>query len=197
MILKEATATITAPTTLSVEDYIAMEEAELERRFEYIDGELFEMPGGTIHHDDIIAKVMLALQLQMLDSDCTVQTAGLRVRISDTRYVYPDLTVVCGERLVGHNDTTLLNPAMAVEVISPSSIYRDRVDKHDFYTSVPSMQAYLIIDQAEVYVESYMRAGRRWQRDEFDSLDDIIEIEALGCRLPLSAIYRKIAFTRA
>ena len=85
MILKEATATITAPTTLSVEDYIAMEEAELERRFEYIDGELFEMPGGTIHHDDIIAKVMLALQLQMLDSDCTVQTAGLRVRISDTR----------------------------------------------------------------------------------------------------------------
>ena len=193
MILKEATATITAPTTLSVEDYIAMEEAELERRFEYIDGELYEMPGGTFTHDNISLNLIYALYPQLIDSDCALHTTGMRVRVGETRYVYPDLSVVCGEPVYGNNGTTLLNPVVAFEIISPSSIYRDRVDKRDFYTSVPTMQAYLIIDQAEVYVESYMRAGRRWQRDEFDSLDDIIEIEALGCRLPLSAIYRGVA----
>ena len=197
MIVKTATATAAATATLSVEEYIALEEAELERRFEYIDGELFEMPGGTIYHDDIIVKVMSALLPQLLDSDCTVQTAGLRVRISETRYVYPDLTVVCGERLVANNDTTLLNPVMTVEVISPTSFFSDRVDKRDFYTAVPSMQAYVVIDQAEVYVESYMRDGQRWRRDIYDSLDDVIEIKALGCRLPLTAIYRNIAFTSA
>ena len=193
MIINEATATITAPTTLSVEDYIAMEEAELERRFEYIDGELFEMPGGTINHSRLKRNVLTALDNQLAGSECEALNGDLRVRVSSSRYVYPDVSAVCGGALVDHNETTLLNPIMMIEVTSPSSVLYDRVDKRDFYTSVPTMQAYLIIDQAEVYVESYMRAGRRWQRDEFDSLDDIIEIEALGCRLPLSAIYRGVA----
>ena len=193
MILKEATATATAPTTLSVEDYIAMEEAELERRFEYIDGELYEMPGATFVHDDIKHNVHYTLYPQLLDSGCSFHSSDMRVRISDTRYVYPDLTVVCGERLYDHNGTTLLNPVTAVEITSPNSVLYDSVDKRDFYKAVPSLEAYLIIDQHRVYAELHARAGRRWQRDEFDSLDDIIEIESLGCRLPLSAIYRGVA----
>ena len=193
MIVKTATATEAATATLSVEEYIALEEAELERRFEYIDGELFEMPGVTFLHDDIKHNVQFTLYLQLFDSSCSFHSSDMRVRISDTRYVYPDLTVVCGERLYDHKGTTLLNPVVAVEITSPSSIFYDRVDKRDFYTAVPSMQAYLVIDQASVYVESYMRDGQRWLRDEFDSLDDVIEIEALGCRLPLSAIYRGVA----
>ncbi len=191
MIAKPATATLT------VEEYFAMEEAEIERRFEYIDGELLEMTGGTINHSRLKLNVIRALDPQIIDTGCEILNSDMRVRISDSRYVYPDLSVVCGEPLVDNNDTTLLNPVMAVEVTSPGSILYDRVEKRDFYTAVPSMQVYLVINQAIAYVESYMRAGRRWLREEFSDLDDVIDIEALGCRLPLSAIHRDIVFASA
>ena len=193
MIVKTATATEAATATLSVEEYIALEEAELERRFEYIDGELFEMPGGTINHSRLKLNVFRSLDPQLIGKGCEILNTDVRVSIGASRYVYPDLSVVCGQLQARNNDTTLLNPIMMIEVTSPSSALYDRLDKRDFYTAVPSMQAYLVIDQASVYVESYMRDGQRWLRDEFDSLDDVIEIEALGCRLPLSAIYRGVA----
>ena len=195
MIVKTARAPVTA--TLSVEEYIVLEEAQLERRFEYIDGELYEMPGGTSYHDDIRWNLIFVLYPQLLDSDCKFHSSDMRVRISDTRYVYPDLTLVCGGSRYDNNNTTLLNPVLAVEITSPNSLVYDRVDKRDFYTAVPSMQAYLVIDQHRIFAELHTRDGQRWLRDEFDSLGDVIEIEALGCRLPLSAIYRHITFSSA
>ena len=197
MIVKTATATAAATATLSVEEYIALEEAQLERRFEYIDGELFEMPGGTINHSRLKLNVFRSLDPQLIGKGCEILNTDVRVSIGASRYVYPDLSVVCGQLQARNNDTTLLNPIMMIEVTSPSSALYDRVDKRDFYTAVPSMQAYLVIDQASVYVELYMRDGQRWRRDIYDSLDDVIEIKALGCRLPLTAIYRNIAFTSA
>ena len=186
-----------APAVLTVEDYIAMEEAELERRFEYIDGELYEMPGGTSYHDDIRWNLIFVLYPQLLDSDCKFHSSDMRVRISDTRYVYPDLTLVCGGSRYDNKNTTLLNPVLAVEVTSPNSLVYDRVDKRDFYTAVPSLQAYLVIDQHRIFAEMHTRAGRRWLGEEFSDIDDIIELGALGCRLPLSALYRNIVFPDA
>ena len=37
------------------------------------------------------------------------------------------------------NEVTLLNPVFVVEVTSPSSQTRDRIDKPDLYIDVPSM----------------------------------------------------------
>ena len=93
------------------------------------------------------------------------------------------------------NDTTLLNPIVVVEVLSPTSIGYDRATKLLFYRSLPSVMAYLIIDQSQFMVELHSRTETGWLWQTFSEVDDIIPLEALSCSLPLSEIYRGIVFS--
>ena len=182
------------PATLTVEEYFAIEAVENERRFEYIDGEIFDMTGGTDKHSAIKMNVGGTLFSQLPGSGCTLRNSDMRVKISDTQYVYPDLSAVCGEPQLEDNDTTLLNPIMVVEVTSPTSLFYDRSQKREFYDAVPSIQVYLVIDQHRAFIDLHTRTGPRWLWEKISVLDDVIPIEILGCRLPLSEVYAGISF---
>ncbi|MCY3916565.1 MAG: Uma2 family endonuclease [Chloroflexi bacterium] len=177
---------------LTVEQYLALE-AESEIKHEYIDGEIFPMPGGTLNHDTVIMNLTGALFPQLIGSDCRLHTSHMRVGVSPTRYVYPDLTAVCGEAETDHGTTTLLNPVVVVEVTSPSSIERDRVRKVELYGDIPSVQGYLILDQERVFAQWHTRSESGWQFRQFSDLADEIELEPLGCTLRLADVYRSVA----
>ena len=183
-----------APPMLTVEEYFALEAVENERRYEYIDGEIFDMTGGTNNHSAIKINVMGTLFSQLYDSDCTLRNSDMRVKISDSRYVYPGLSAVCGAPQLEDSNTTLINPVLVVEVTSPASLHYDRARKREFYDSVPSIQAYLVIDQHRVFIDLHTRTGPRWLWQEFSDLDAVIPIEILGCRLSLSEVYGGISF---
>lgn len=185
-----------AAPDLTVEEYFALESVENERRYEFIDGEIFNMTGGTNNHSAIKTNVLGTLFGQLHDSDCTLRNSDMRVKISESRYVYPDLSAICGAPQLEDGDTTLLNPIMAVEVTSAASRFYDRHQKREFYNAVPSIQTYIVIDQFRVFVDAHTRSGRCWLWEEFSDLDDVIALEILGCRLPLSAIYSGISFAR-
>ncbi|MCY3831763.1 MAG: Uma2 family endonuclease [Chloroflexi bacterium] len=176
---------------MTVEQYLAFE-AESEFRHEYLDGEIYPMTGGTMNHDVIVVNMTSALLSQLADSNCRIFTSNMRVRVSSTRYVYPDLSAVCGEAETGNGTTTLLNPIFVLEVISPSSTERDRVTKLELYSAVPSIEGYLILDQERVFAEWHRRAESGWHRQQFDNLDDEIELAPLGCSLALSQVYRGV-----
>jgi len=156
------------------------------------------MTGGTRIHSRLIVNLTLALCRQLENSDYVIHSNHLRVRIDQTRYVYPDLSVVLGRELMEDEcELTLLNPIFVVEVTSPSSDRRDRVDKRDYYFAVPSIEAYLIIDQDRVRADFYTRAEARWLLQEYSSLDDVIPLPMLNCELPLAVIYRGVASEQA
>ena len=176
---------------MTVEQYLAME-SESEIRHEFIDGEIFPMTGGTRNHDEIIVNLTLSLGMQLIDSECQLYTSGMRIRISPTRYVYPDLSAVCGEAETDDGTTTLLNPVFVVEVTSPSSIERDRVSKVEFYGAIPSVRGYLILDQERVFAQWYSRTESGWDLRQFTDLADEIALEPLGCSLSLAEVYRGV-----
>ncbi len=182
------------PVSFSVEQYFALDEVEHDRRFEYIDGEIREAPGGTDNHSVIKLNIAIELGLQLRDARCRLRNSDMRVKVSDTRYVYPDLSAVCGSPLHEDNQTTLLNPVMAVEVTSPESYWRDRAEKLSLYSSIPSMRLYLVVDQSQVEVELHSKTADGWLRQVYSDLDDALELGALECRLPLAEIYRDIDF---
>ncbi len=177
---------------LTVEQYLALE-AESEIKHEYIDGEIFPMPGGTLDHDTIIMNLTLTLGPQLMGSDCRLHTSHMRVGLSPTRYVYPDLSAVCGEAETGDGATTLLNPVFVVEVISPTSIERDRERKVELYGAAPSIRGYLILDQNRVFAEWYTRSESGWRLRQFTDPADEIELTPLGCALKLAEIYRGLS----
>ncbi len=182
---------------MTVADYLEWEERQ-ELKHEYIDGEIIEMTDGTRIHSRLIVNLTLAMGRQLENSDYVIHSNHLRVRIDQTRYVYPDLSVVLGRELMeDERELTLLNPIFVVEVTSPSSDRRDRVDKRDYYFAVPSIEAYLIIDQDRVRADFYTRAEARWLLQEYSSLDDVIPLPMLNCELPLAVIYRGVASEQA
>ena len=152
---------------MTVEQYFALE-AESEIRYEFIDGEIYPMPGGTLNHDEIIVNTTLILGTQLLDSGCRLYSSNMRVRIGPTRYVYPDLSAVCGEAQADDNATTLLNPIFVAEVTSPSSRVYDHISKVEFYGAVPSIQGYLILDQERIFAEWYTRTESGWHLQQFN-----------------------------
>ncbi len=183
---------VTNTLGMTVAEYLAFDETS-EIRNEYIDGVIIPMTGGTGNHSAIIAYAIVALANALGEQDCVVRSSDMRVRIDKTKFVYPDISVVCGESIFeDQNETILLNPTVVLEVTSPSSLARDHVDKVAYYSAVPSIQGYLILDQTRVFAEWHRRGQDGWQLRQYASRDDLIPLEPLGCRLALAQIYRGI-----
>lgn len=178
---------------MTVEEYFAFDEAS-DIRYEYIDGEVIELTGGTIYHGIIMANASGELRQLLKGSDCRVISSDMRNRVSPTRYLYPDFSVVCGEPETDERAVNLWNPTLVGEVTSPSSIERDRGDKLRFFQSIASLQMYLVIDQHQVYVELYERMDDGWQRREYYDLEATVPLRILNCDLPLAEIYAGIEF---
>ncbi len=183
---------IHTPERLTVEEYLAWEESNFEKH-EYIDGEVRCMAGAEGPHNLIMSNTNVAIGMQLLDSDCGLFSSEMKVKAGEARYLYPDLSVVCGEaRYEAANAMVLLNPLIVVEVTSPSSMRIDRIDKRAFYFEVPCIEAYLIIDQHRVCVELSVRGDVSWITKSFTSLDDVVPLDAIDCALALSMVYRQV-----
>ncbi len=180
----------------TVAEYLAYEK-DSEFKHEYIDGEIYAMTGGTINHSTITMNTAIAIGRQLDDSNCSLHSNDMRVRVSPTRYVYPDLSAVCGKAVTDDNATTLLNPILVVEVTSSSSMDYDRLAKRHYYQAVPSIQGILIIDQHRIFAELHTRTPDGWLWQQFSDLDALIPLEMLGCTLPLAQVYRGILFEGA
>ena len=182
------------PHLFTVEEYLAFE-AESEFKHEFIDGVIYDMTGGTSNHSEIAVNIIVGIASRIHDSNCSLRTGDMRVKIHAGVHVYPDLSVVCGEAQLEDNNTTLLNPILAVEVLSPTTANYDRSAKLMYYQSLPSLRGCLIVDQYGVQIEAYTRADGSWLHRTYNSMHDVIPLDMIGCHLPLSEIYRGIDFS--
>ena len=179
---------------MTVEDYFEWELWQ-ERKHEYLDGAVYEMPEVSFDHD-IIVRNLIYIFVSCLDrARFNFHTAELRVQASRSRYVYPDLTIVRGRSAASDvSRYNLVNPYVVVEVTSPSSIDRDRVDKLGYYFEASSIEACLIVDQHRQSAVLYTRGDTGWHRQAFAETGDVIPLTMLDCQLPLAEIYRGIEF---
>jgi len=182
---------------MTVAEYLEWEERQ-ELKHEYIDGEIIEMSGGTGTHSKIAMNIALALGGLVNLLKFVFHSSNMRIRVSENRYVYPDLSVVPSHELFeNEKELALLNPVFVVEVTSPSSMTYDRVDKLRYYLDVPSIEAYLIVDQDRFRVDLYTRADEGWYLRVFSDQDAVIPLPMLDCDLPLAQVYRGIEFAEA
>ncbi|MCY3834615.1 MAG: Uma2 family endonuclease [Chloroflexi bacterium] len=178
---------------MTVEEYFAFDEAS-DYKNEYIDGEVYPMTGGTAYHAEIMLNLGFALRLRLREGACRFYSSAMRISVSPTRYLYPDLSVVCGEPALDERAINLFNPTLVAEVISPTTANRDRGFKRDLYRSIPSLQVYLVIDQFEAQVEVDSRLDDNWRTREYAGLDAIVPLPTLDCDLPLAEVYAGISF---
>ena len=189
------------PNTLDLimtpEEYLAWErdpERANERRSEFINGTVIEVPGASTEHNIIASDTDFTLAVQ-LRNRCYVLRSDMRVRVgSGSSYVYPDIVVVCGElQLLDNQFDTLLNPDLLVEILSPSTSDYDRGTKFELYQDIGSLTDYLMIAQDEPRIDHYARIDKNeWLLKTYRSLDAVVAIDSLDCALPLADVYARI-----
>ncbi len=186
----------TAPVRrVSPEEYVALER-RAECKSEFYNGEVFAMAGASREHNLIVTNLAGELGQQLKDKPCEVYSSEMRTRIPNGPYVYPDVVVVCSEpQFEDKGLDTLTNPLVVIEVLSDSTADFDRGTKFRYYRQIESLREYIVVDQAEPFVERHSRgAGDVWQLEESVGLSATLKLESPDCTLSLSDIYLKVAF---
>jgi len=184
-------ATLPHRQTMSVEEYLDLDRSSIETRYEYIDGYVRMLAGGTPDHAKIAANFIGVLYGPLESSSCSIYTSDVRVCLSETRYVYPDVAVSCDVR-DQEQDETIQYPCLIVEVISPSTEAVDRGRKLAYYRQCATIREYVLVDSQRPSVEVFRREKNNfWTYRVFESGDDV-ELVSLGVRFPLAKLYRNV-----
>ncbi len=148
---------------MSLEEYWELENNS-EFKHEYVGGHLYAMTGVTRRHSRISGNIFLALANVSDGSSCRVHQSDMKVPTPDGPVYYPDVVVACGEE---PDDPYCEDaPCLIVEVLSPSTALTDRREKLLSYRRLPSLQAYLIVEQDKELVERHFRDdSEAWQAE--------------------------------
>jgi Uma2 family endonuclease len=175
---------------LSVEEYLAVDRAA-EIKSEYHDGEVYPRIAASWEHGRLAANTMYLLTLTLRGKPCQVSDSSVRVRVTPTKFVYPDVFIVCGKPAFSDEiQDTVTNPKVIVEILSQSTAGYDYGSKFAFYRRLPSFEEYVLIAQDEPRIEVFRKiADKRWTLTTYEGLESTARVESLEVELPLAEIY--------
>lgn len=180
-----------APTArMTYAEYLAAE-AKAKARHEYLNGEVWEMAGGTIEHGALAVAIASELRVALRGKPCRVFSSDVRVRIPETDLAtYPDLSVVCGSLATAPDDSdAITNPVVLVEVLSDSTEAYDRGAKAAHYRRIASLREYVLVSQSDPRVEVFRRSeGGRWELIEARP-GETLELASLEVKLDVATLY--------
>ena len=173
---------------MTVDEFLVWAEAQPERRFELVHAQPVAMSPERAEHLDAKGDVYVALRqaIRAARLPCHAFPDGMTVRVDDETAYVPDAVVHCGPR-IDRKATTLPDPIIVVEVLSPSTGSVDVTAKLAGYFQVPSVQHYLIVDPIARQVIHHAR------QDDATILtrivtDGSLDLTPPGLALPLSDV---------
>ncbi len=190
---------LAARQNYTFEEYAELEKSS-EERLEYFEGTVWSMAGASPTHETIVINVGTELKNKLRGRGCRVFGSNLRVKVPIyPPYRYPDVSALCGEAVLEefYGLEVLVNPALIVEVLSPSTEAFDLSYKFTYYKSIESFTEYLLIAQERPHIILYTRQSADvWNHREFNSLKDKIFLSYLDCEISVSEIYADVEFPK-
>ena len=185
--------------TYSIEEYLKLEQNS-NRKHEFYNGKIKEVPGGTTSHNLIATRIAAILTFRLddkEDKEYFVLNSDMKIQIPDfNHFVYPDAVVVCEKiKLYKNRKDVIINPLLIVEVLSPSTERHDRGPKFLQYKTLPSFKEYLLISQMQpwVCVETKKR-GNNWSNIVTKNLDDDFYLKTIDEKISLKSLYKGVNF---
>jgi Uma2 family endonuclease len=176
---------------ISPEEYLDIDRASADVKYEYMDGQMYAMAGGTFNHAEIALNLIMSLREHLGNGPCRASSSDVRVQVAERKYYYPDATVSCNPEdwQQGTNDI-VRTPRLVVEVLSPSTEKRDRGEKLRAYQKCPSIEEYVLIRTEYQDVEIFNRDGHFWTYRQFGPGEDV-ELRSIDLTIPIAALYRR------
>src|SRR5450432_2706584 len=181
--------------TIHINDYLALDQNSLDARYEYLDGELRMLAGGSADHSTITTNLTSMLHGLLKGGPCKVYNVDMKLQLSESRYVYPDITITCDPRDQEPEDNRTHYPSVVVEVLSPSTETVDRGKKLLYYQAHPAIKDYILIDSQSILVQVYHREKSRWTLSTY-KLKEEVPIEGLEIQFSVRDAYEKTSLIR-
>ncbi len=182
---------------VAIEDYLTIERKD-DQKYEFHEGELLAMAGGTLNHTTICNNISGELRNAVRSKGtCVSFNSEMKLEVKRAgRYVYPDAGVACPE--FKESDTisgAIVNPRIVVEVLSESSGEYDRGAKWRYYFSMSTVREYLIIEQAAPRVTLHRRAegNSLFHIEVIEGLDATLVLDSIGAEIAMAEVYRDVA----
>jgi Uma2 family endonuclease len=175
----------------SVEDYHQIEVDNPDRKFEYVDGQVFEMSGGTFEHSQIAVNLTREISIHLRGKTCRIATSGIHVLPfgSDDPSYLPDITVTCNPEDYQRGSKAIRSPRLIVEVLSPDTTRIDRSEKRLAYQACPTMQEYVIVSSQGQEVEVLRRGvDGEWEKTVYLA-SETIRLLSIELSIAMGDIY--------
>ncbi len=169
-------------------------------RYEYIDGEVVAMTGGTIPHNQVSVNFVALLKAHLRGKGCKILSGDAKIAVSeDGPFYYADVSVACDQR-----DRSayayIRYPCLITEVLSPSTEAFDRGQKFRHYRQIETLREYLLIDPEHMSLEYYrLNKQGHWELFEYSDThvtyqdpEYHVVLESVNLSFPISLLYEDI-----
>lgn len=182
---------------ISPEEYLAGERIA-DVKHEYTGGYVYAMAGALNVHNKIAVSFIIAIGSRLRTKSCQPFNSDTKVRVrmpTHTRFYYPDGMVVCQPN--PDDDEFQDQPVVIAEVLSPSTRRIDEGEKREAYLTIPSLDAYLLIECVRPRVVVHRRTSAGFVLEAYEGLDAVIPLDTIGAELPLAELYERVDFAVA
>jgi Uma2 family endonuclease len=139
---------------MTAEEYLVWEEKQ-PLKYEYFEGKIVAMTGGSVAHGTIAANIFYALKSHLRGKGCRPFVFDVKLGISEKGpFHYPDVMVTCDPR-----DQQALkiihHPCLIIEVLSPGTESFDRGKKFQNYRNLSSLKEYILVSTEQKIFECF------------------------------------------
>ncbi len=180
----------------SYADYLTWPEDE---RWEIIDGTAYLQGAPLRIHQEISGELYTRFHNYLSGKTCRVYHAPFCVRLDAEKreediknVVEPDITIVCNLSILDDRGCNGV-PDMIIEIISPSSAKKDRVEKFNKYEKA-GVKEYWIVEPDEQIVSVFtLQANGRYGRPDMFTNEDKINVAIFpDLEIDLTTVFRAV-----
>ncbi len=106
---------------ISPEKYLEIDRASTDVKYEYIDGHMYAMSGGTRAHAAIAYNMASLLDRHLENGPCRFFQSDVKVQVTEKKYFLPGCRISCSPEDIPDQEDIIYFPRLIVEVLSPST----------------------------------------------------------------------------
>jgi Uma2 family endonuclease len=104
-------------------------------------------------------------------------------------YYYPDVLIACDP--TDNARYFRERPTVIIEVLSTDTERTDRREKAIAYRHIPTVEAYVLVEQERMAATLLRRTEPGWQSEVIEGPCAILKLPGIGVEIPLERIYER------
>jgi Uma2 family endonuclease len=175
----------TAQKLMTVAEFLEWNDGT-DTHHELVRGKVVAMAPPSAKHSVIASKIGSSLEASLKRPCYLGMNAGVVRPDRDDTFYEADLVVSCTP--LETDMTTIPQPSVVIEVLSPTTAEHDRGGKLYDYRRIPSVREIALVASEQRHVEIWRRRGAKWEVEDLIG-DAALELETVGVAIPFAAIY--------